>query len=148
VISNRQNRIPLNLQFLRDFVGQLRRQLRLGRRRFDVTLVGDREIQSLNEKFRGIAHPTDVLSFPWKDEEQHYGDSRVRKEWKGFLGDIVISVERARRDSIEAGLSLRIALRQLVLHGLLHLLGYDHETDQGEMTRLEASLRQKLRISE
>jgi probable rRNA maturation factor len=147
VVSNRQNLVPVNRQFLRDFVQQLRSLLRLGGRRFDITLVDDAEIQRLNKEFRGIPSPTDVLSFPWNNYEGGCPDSRLRKEWSGFLGDIVISVETARRDSVQSGISLPMELRQLVLHGALHLLGYDHETDQGEMARLEAQLRRKLKIS-
>jgi rRNA maturation RNase YbeY len=148
VISNRQKCVPLNPQFLGSFVDRLSSLLRLGRRHFDVTLVDDAEIERLNLTFRGIAHATDVLSFPWQHEpEVKYETPTMRAEWSGFLGDIVISAETARRNSIAAGLPFRMEIRQLVLHGLLHLLGYDHETDQGEMERLEVALKRELGIS-
>jgi probable rRNA maturation factor len=147
VISNRQRRVPLNAQFLTSFEKQLRTLLRLGRKRFDVTLVDDTEIKRLNRAFRGIAHATDVLSFPWQSEpEVRHQDPRIRAEWSGFLGDIVISADTARRNSIAAGIPFRMEVRQLVLHGLLHLLGYDHETDEGEMAEVETRLRQELGI--
>jgi probable rRNA maturation factor len=147
VVSNRQKRVPLNAQFLRPFVAQLNSLLRLGRRRFDVVLVDDIEIKRLNRSFRGIARPTDVLSFSWQnDPEMEDEDPAIRAEWSDFLGEIVISAETARRNSIEASISLRMEIRQLVLHGLLHLLGYDHETDHGEMERLELALRRELGI--
>jgi len=149
VVSNRQKRVPLNPQFLKPFVAQLNSVLRLGRRRFDVVVVDDIEIERLNRSFRGVVQPTDVLSFSWQnDPEREDEDPAIRAEWSGFLGDIVISAETARRNSVEAGLSLRTEIRQLVLHGLLHLLGYDHETDHGEMERLELALRRELGITD
>jgi probable rRNA maturation factor len=147
VISNRQERIPLNVQFLHPFVRSLRSLLRLGPQRFDITIVDDGEIERLNRAFRRKSRPTDVLSFPWHDEAEEEAESMpARKEWSGFLGDIVISAETAQRRSIAAGISLRTEMQQLVLHGALHLLGYDHETDEGEMQRLEASLARRLGI--
>jgi probable rRNA maturation factor len=94
-----------------------------------VALVGAARIRALNRRYRGKDAPTDVLSFP--------GDA------PGFLGDIVIAAEVARRQADEAGHALGTEVRVLALHGLLHLLGYDHETDQGQMARLEARLRRK-----
>ena len=94
-----------------------------------VALVGTARIRALNRRYRGKDAPTDVLSFP--------GDA------PGFLGDIVIAAEVARRQADEAGHALGTEVRVLALHGLLHLLGYDHETDQGQMAKLEARLRRK-----
>ena len=98
-----------------------------------IAFVSDNKIRSLNQQFRGINKPTDVLSFP-SDLET------------GELGDIAISVETAARQAKENGLTLNEEIAQLVLHGLLHLSGYDHETDNGEMNRLELRLRKKLGI--
>jgi probable rRNA maturation factor len=94
-----------------------------------VALVGDRRIQELNRDFRGVDTATDVLSFP-ADEP-------------GLLGDVVIARGVARRQARGAGHDLPTELRVLALHGLLHLLGYDHEHDGGRMARLEARLRRK-----
>jgi rRNA maturation RNase YbeY len=71
---------------------------------------------------------------------------RAAWEFKNFLGDIVISVETAKRNAREEGHSILNEIRWLILHGLLHLLGYDHERDRGEMTRLELGLRRRLGI--
>ena len=98
-----------------------------------IAFVSDNKIRSLNQQFRGINKPTDVLSFP-SDLET------------GELGDIAISVEAAARQAKENGLTLNEEIAQLILHGLLHLSGYDHETDNGEMNRLELRLRTKLGI--
>jgi probable rRNA maturation factor len=147
VISNRQKCVPLTIHFLRPFVKQLTSLLRLGRRRFDVTLVDDEEIERLNHTFRRMAQPTDVLSFPWRNTPEGERElSPMERRLSGFLGDIVISVETAQRNSIATDVSLRLEIRQLVLHGVLHLLGYNHEIDHGEMAALEISLRRKLGI--
>lgn len=93
-----------------------------------VRFSGDREMRRVNRQFRGKDKPTDVLSFP--------GD-------EGHLGDILISVPTARRQALEAGHPAERELKVLLLHGVLHCLGYDHETDQGEMERLERRLRRR-----
>ena len=94
-----------------------------------VALVPDRRVQELNLTFRGKNASTDVLSFP-ADEP-------------GVLGDVVIARGVARRQARGAGHDLPTEIRVLALHGLLHLLGYDHEHDGGRMARLEARLRRK-----
>ena len=98
-----------------------------------VAFVSDNKIRELNRQFRRIDKATDVLSFP--------GDSS-----EGDMGDIAISIETAARQAKQSGLTLDGEIAQLLLHGLLHLSGYDHETDNGEMNRLELKLRRKLRI--
>jgi probable rRNA maturation factor len=92
-----------------------------------LAIVPDRRVRRLNRRYRRTDAATDVLSFP-SDEP-------------GYLGDIVIASGVARRQAREAGHSLRHELRVLALHGLLHLLGYDHERDAGRMARVEARLR-------
>ena len=92
-----------------------------------VAVVPDRRIRELNHRYRGKNVPTDVLSFPADEPDQ--------------LGDIVIALDVARRQARSAGHSLATEFRVLALHGLLHLLGYDHERDNGEMRRLEQRLR-------
>jgi probable rRNA maturation factor len=94
-----------------------------------VAVVTDRRIQTLNRTFRRVDNATDVLSFP-ADEP-------------GTLGDVVIAKGVARRQAREAGHDFPTEIRVLALHGLLHLLGYDHEHDSGRMARLEARLRRK-----
>ena len=98
-----------------------------------VAFVSDKKIRELNRQFRRIDKATDVLSFP-----SDSGD--------GNLGDIAISIETAARQAKQNGLTIEGEIAQLLLHGLLHLAGYDHETDNGEMNRLELRLRKKLKI--
>ena len=129
---------------------ELRQTLRLGRRDCNVCLVDDREIKRLNSLYRGKNRETDVLSFPWNARPSHASRSAQERgalEFKNFLGDIVISVDTAKRNARQEGHSTLNEIRWLILHGLLHLLGYNHESDQGEMTRLELSLRKRLRIA-
>jgi probable rRNA maturation factor len=92
-----------------------------------VAVVSDGRIRALNHRYRRKFRVTDVLSFPSEDP--------------GYLGDIVIAAGVARRHARQAGHSLQTELRVLALHGLLHLLGYDHERDDGRMARIEARLR-------
>ena len=99
-----------------------------------VALVTDARIQTLNRRFRQVDKATDVLSFP-ADEP-------------GTLGDVVIARGVARRQARHAGHDFPTELRVLALHGLLHLLGYDHEHDDGRMARAEARLRRKGRLRE
>ena len=95
-------------------------------------------MKQLNELFRGKNSTTDVLSFPHEPDEF---DPDIDN-----LGDIVISVEQAQKQAAENGLTLEGEIKQLILHGLLHLCGYDHETDNGEMNERELNLREKMCI--
>lgn len=104
-----------------------------------IAFVSDRAIKELNRRFRGRNYATDVLSFP-------AGRDEWAEEGEASLGDVVISVERAEAQAAEHGLEFEEEVAQLILHGLLHLCGYDHETDNGEMNRLELSLRRRLGI--
>jgi probable rRNA maturation factor len=99
-----------------------------------LAIVSDRRVRALNRRYRGRDGSTDVLSFPTGAPAPHLSP---------FLGDIVIARGVARRQARQARHSERIELRVLALHGLLHLLGYDHERDGGEMQREERRLRQK-----
>jgi probable rRNA maturation factor len=94
-------------------------------------------MRALNRQFRGIDAVTDVLSFPASDESPSSASSVT------FLGDIVIAGGAAKRQAKEHGHSLKTEIQTLALHGLLHLLGYDHETDDGRMAREERRLRRK-----
>ena len=94
-----------------------------------VAIVPDARVRALNHEYRRKDRPTDVLSFP--------------SEERGYLGDVVIAAGVARRQARAAGHSLQTELRVLALHGLLHLLGYDHERDDGQMARVERRLRRQ-----
>jgi probable rRNA maturation factor len=98
-----------------------------------VVVTTDRRIRTLNRTWRGLDTATDVLSFPAGDDP---GPAR-------HLGDLVISRETAARQARDQGHSLGTELRVLALHGLLHLLGYDHERDSGRMARIERRLRRQ-----
>ncbi|MEI6667268.1 MAG: rRNA maturation RNase YbeY [Acidobacteriota bacterium] len=109
-----------------------------------VALVGDARVRSLNRSFRGVDRVTDVLSFPAGDDGGHRGgQGGGRLAPAPFLGDIVIALGVAARQAKVGGYALSTELRVLALHGLLHLAGYDHEQDQGEMARLEMRLRRR-----
>jgi probable rRNA maturation factor len=99
-----------------------------------VAFVTDARIRTLNRAYRGLDAPTDVLSFPADPSHRPVA---------GDLGDITIAVGVAGRQARAAGHSLGTEARVLALHGLLHLVGYDHETDNGEMARAEARLRRQ-----
>jgi probable rRNA maturation factor len=113
------------------FARKLQKEVAHGRP-FDCLLTGDAELRRLNRRFRGKDAATDVLSFPLDAE--------------GRLGDIAISLERARRQGREFGHSTETEVRILMLHGVLHLLGMDHESDGGRMARAEGRWRTRLRL--
>ena len=99
-----------------------------------VALVCDAKMRALNKRYRGLDRPTDVLSFP-ADSLAPGVPRRSR-----FLGDVVIATGVAKRQARSIGLPVDTEMRRLALHGLLHLLGYDHERDGGQMKRLERRL--------
>ncbi len=103
-----------------------------GSREVSILFCGDRKMRTLNRRYRKKDRPTDVLSFPSSN---------------GLLGDIVISVPYAQRQARRRGEPASREIDRLLLHGFLHLLGYDHETDEGEMDVLEAKLRKRLGIA-
>ncbi len=97
-----------------------------------VRFVSDREMCRLNREFRGKDRPTDVLSFPGEETAEGV-----------HLGDIAVSVPTARRQALQRGHSVETEVEVLLLHGVLHCMGHDHETDDGEMDRLERRLRRR-----
>jgi len=110
-----------------------------------VAFVRNRVIRDLNRKFRGNDRVTDVLSFPAEDELGDASDLSLNGSGVSkFLGDIVISTDTALKQAADAGHSFEREVNELVIHGVLHLCGYDHETDRGQMNRLELRLRRKL----
>lgn len=100
-----------------------------------VLICDDATIRSLNRHYRGKDAPTDVLSFPV---------SGAQPEGPPYLGDVAISLETARRQAAFAGCTLERELGTLLLHALIHLCGYDHESDEGQMSSLESRLRREL----
>jgi len=107
-----------------------------------VAFVRDRAIRKLNQKYRNQNRATDVLSFPASQSDG--GESYSERADSDYLGDIAVSTDTARIQAIEAGHTFEREIDELVLHGVIHLCGYDHEVDRGEMNRLELELRRKL----
>ena len=139
-VVNLQRKVKLDTKAFQDFVTALVSTVEeADSRPFSVALISDRRMAELNRFFRGKDSTTDVLSFPSEPEE-------FETENADLLGDVVISVQQAQRQAAENKLSVENEIRQLMLHGLLHLCGYDHETDSGEMNARELELRDKLGI--
>lgn len=112
------------------FARRVLRQLKTDAEDLAIAFVDDATMRKLNREFRRKDKTTDVLTFPG-DEPTH-------------LGDIVISLEQARRQARDEQHSLATEVRYLILHGILHSMGYDHETDDGEMNALEMKVRTKV----
>ena len=127
--------LPTQLTLAR-FLTQGRKAVRL-QGSVSVLLTSDAAIRRLNRQFRGKNKATDVLSFP--------ADPLLQGQEK-VAGDLAISVPTARRQAAEQGHALSVEIKVLILHGLLHLAGYDHETDSGQMARRERQLRAQLRL--
>ncbi len=139
MIVNLQRKIKIETVEFSGFVAALSAFVdEVSQRPFSVAFVSDRRMKELNKLFRGKDSTTDVLSFPNEPDEFDPDKSN--------LGDIVISVEQAQKQAAENGLSLELEIKQLILHGVLHLCGYDHETDNGEMNARELELRDRLGI--
>ena len=119
---------------LAEFADRVLRELKHPASEVSIAFVDDAAMKTLNRKYRGKNKTTDVLTFP-------FAEPAVPNE---PLGDIVISIEQAKRQAAEEQHSLATEVRYLVLHGIIHALGYDHETDDGEMNALEMKVRAKV----
>ena len=138
-VVNRQRKVPVDCERWQAFVVKAIRVLPAETAGVTVAFVSDRAMSKLNRLWRRKHGITDVLSFPAVQDE-------FEKIEGSSLGDVVISVEQAVRQAKENNLSPDQEIAQLILHGLIHLCGYDHSTDNGEMDRLEIRLRKKLGI--
>jgi len=128
-LLNRQRKHRIDSRGIRRFLAGLVTEVGCPEACFSVVFVTDKAMHSYNLRYRHIDKPTDVLSFPGHD---------------GYLGDILISTETAwKQVRKSATLSFDDNIRRLLLHGILHLSGYDHETDNGEMRAIERQLRRK-----
>ena len=162
MVLNRQRRVPVTVNDLERFLVRARRALGLAPDSLTVCLVTDAEIARWNRAYRGKPKPTDVLSFPAGDDLRKRGKSR-RPDARGrasvsvssasssspaaYLGDIAIAPAVALRNARRFGRTFDDEMRILILHGILHLMGYDHETDTGEMDRREQRLRRALGLA-
>jgi probable rRNA maturation factor len=129
--ENRQRKIAFDESAILAFIACIAKNVAAGAE-FAVVVSNDDAVRGANRRFRGISRTTDVLSFPDGDD--------------GRLGDVLISAPRAQRQAETYGHAIDDELKVLTLHGLLHLLGYDHETDQGEMNRVEKCLRRRYKL--
>ncbi|MEQ1764596.1 MAG: rRNA maturation RNase YbeY [Pyrinomonadaceae bacterium] len=156
MIVNLQRKIKIKTADYMPFLVAVRASVEeVGGGHFSVAFVSDKRMKELNKFFRNKDSTTDVLSFPHKADEFDTaagGELEVTGVLAGpqgfhiFLGDIVISLEQAQRQAKENKLTVETEIKQLILHGALHLCGYDHETDGGEMNARELELREKLSI--
>ena len=139
-IVSRQRKRVMNCERWERFVARALKVVPADGAGVMVAFVSDRVMRELNRRWRGKRGTTDVLSFPAEQDE-------FEKSVEGAtLGDVVISVEQAERQAAEHGLEFEREVEQLILHGMLHLCGYDHERDKGEMNALELRLRRRLGI--
>jgi len=129
VLINKQRTHPIDGRAVRRFISAVVEELGIAGRSFSVVLITDAVMQRYNSRYRGFDKPTDVLSFE--------GD-------RSHLGDILISSETAYNQARNSkSLTFEKNIRRLILHGLLHLMGYDHETDDGQMKSIERRLRRR-----
>jgi len=139
MIVNRQRRVAVALSPLQQFYERARLELGFAPESVGIQLISDDAMARLNETYRKKSGPTDVLSFPANGSRPAPGAE--------YIGDIAISPETARRNARRYSRSLPMEMRVLILHGMIHLAGFDHETDHGEMDRLERRLRKRLGLS-
>jgi probable rRNA maturation factor len=137
VIVNRQRRYRISVARMQRFANTLARRLRIEHLEFSLVLTNDRAIRRLNHIFRHKNRSTDILSFPASASTAANLDNP-------YLGDMIVSVETARRQAFGRNHTLERELCLLMIHGLLHLLGYNHEVDRGEMRRMELRLQKEL----
>jgi probable rRNA maturation factor len=160
MVINRQRAVRVSTLRLEKFLARVRRKLRLNGSECTVCLVTNNEMARMNKSFRGKSGPTDVLSFPTQSVNN---ERRAMRRQKGhaspgttystfftsstsYVGDIAIAPLIARRNAARFGRTLNEELSILILHGVLHLMGYDHETDSGQMERREMQLRRRLKL--
>jgi len=137
VIIFRKRIAGLSPSTLERFVLRARKAAHL-RDTVNVLVTNSNELRSLNRQFRGADKPTDVLSFP--------SPPSAPRAARRLAGDVAISVDIARGNAVRLGHSVADEVKILALHGILHLAGFDHEQDHGEMAREEARLRRQLKL--
>ena len=155
MILNRQREVRVSISPLEKFLSRAQSRLRLAPESLTVALVSNADIARWNRSYRGKNRPTDVLSFPVRRSTPQ---RRARKTAARsvastetgdgpYLGDIAIAPAVARENAVRFGRTFETEMRILILHGILHLMGYDHETDSGQMERRERILRRDLGIA-
>ena len=164
MIVNRQRRVRVSVRGLEKFLDLARKRLRVSVDALTVCLVSDSEMARWNSAHRGKKGPTDVLSFSTNGPEPNRPKRKSRAQRKSrvsssaasfrdaftnssYLGDIAIAPAVARRNARKFSRSFDTEMRILMLHGMLHLMGYDHESDAGQMHRRERQLRRELGLA-
>ena len=159
MIVNRQKSLRVSIRGLEEFLELARKRLRVRAGAITVCLVGNPEMARWNAAYRGKRGPTDVLSFsthaPERNHLKRKTRGRRRREFSfrsafaasSYLGDIAIAPAVAQRNARSFGRAFEDEIRILILHGMLHLVGYDHETDEGQMNRREKRLRRELGLA-
>lgn len=158
LIDNRQELIAVD-QKLEDFVQKVVNEVleyEENKENYEVSIsfVNDEEIQDLNNEYRGINNPTDVLSFPMMEFEEEDENTDTDEQFEYIeeelpLGDIVISMDRTKAQAEEYGHSFERELSFLLVHGMLHLLGYDHEEEKDEkiMMKIQEEILEILKMN-
>ena len=140
LIDNRQE-AKLPTLPIRQKTEQILNALGCDAHEISIVIMDDPEIRELNSNFRGMDKPTNVLSFPMQEGE-------FSNITPGLLGDVVISLTTATKEAAQANISIDERMSQLLIHGILHLLGFDHEVDDNEAGRMEEKSLELLRIIE
>ena len=157
MILNQQRQVKVSIVELEKFSTKVRRLLRIPAGTLTICLVTNSEIAKWNRVYRGKNRPTDVLSFATDEPRSKQRIRNLPGKRSSFaprdafsqpyLGDIAIAPAIARQNARRLGRDFHGEMRILVLHGILHLMGYDHETDQGQMDRREMRLRRHLGLA-
>ena len=152
MVLNKQKKVRFAKRPFEKFLRRTQRELKIPDAEITIAFVSDREMARWNERYRMKKGPTDVLSFPPLAGPRAARRGRAASGLNGsrapdILGDIAIAPETAKRYALKNGRTLGRELRVLVLHGVLHLMGYDHESDHGQMNRIEQKLRRRLGIA-
>ena len=157
MILNQQRQVKVSIGELKKFSTKLRRLLRIPANALTICLVTNAEIAKWNRLYRGKNRPTDVLSFATDEPRSQRRIRKLPAKRASFaprsafspryLGDIAIAPAVARQNARRLGRDFDGEMRILVLHGILHLMGYDHETDRGQMDRWEMRLRRRLGLA-
>ncbi len=138
-IENRQSRVKINRRWLRGITSRVLKEMDSAGKEISVSLVADETIRALNQRYLGKDKPTNVLSFSMKEGD--CGDINP-----DLLGDVIISVDTAERDAAKALWTTKQEIVYLLIHGILHLLGYNHEnTSRKEALRMQQKERELFR---
>jgi probable rRNA maturation factor len=156
MILNRQRQVKISVDDLEKFSAKLRKLLKIPAGAVTICLVSKADIAKWNRAYRGKNRPTDVLSFspdepPAKQRVPRLSSKRTSSKSNGgfsnYWGDVAIAPAIARQNARRFGRDFDDEMRILILHGILHLMGYDHETDNGQMDRREMRLRRQLGLA-